>query len=129
MLFLEHYESIWLNMYQGSTMHFYRRYVVYTLCFFNTEHDAISFFDYLNSQQSSKIFTREKDTSKGLYFLQICIYNKDPSCLLILVHRKGIFTGLLNNFFSFTSFSCKIDLSRTLLDRAYKRNIRLNNKR
>ena len=48
--------------------------------------------------------------------------NKDPSCLLTSLHRKNTFTGLLTNFFSFTSFSYKIGLIRTLVDRAYRIN-------
>ena len=62
----------------------------------------------------------EKD--KALAFLDICINNKNPSSLLTSVHRKGSFTGLLINFFGFTSFSNKIGLIRTLADRAYKIN-------
>ena len=38
------------------------------------------------------------------------------------VYRKKTFTGLLTNFYSFTSYSYKIDLIRTLVDRAYKIN-------
>ena len=52
------------------------------------------------------------------YFINI--YNKNPSSLLTSVHNKGTFTGLLTNFFSFTSFSYKIGLLHTLVDRAYK---------
>ena len=121
-LFLGHYENIWLTKYQGPTVHFYRRYVDDTFCLFNTEHDAISFFDFINSQHPSIKFTVEKETNKVLAFLDICINNKDPSSLLTSVHRKGTFTGLLTNFFGFTSFSYKIGLIRTLVDRAYKIN-------
>ena len=88
-LFLGHYENIWLNKYQGPTVHFYRRYVDDTFCLFNTEHDAISFFDFINSQHPSITFTMEKETNKVLAFLDICINNKDPSSLVTPVHRKG----------------------------------------
>ena len=54
----------------------------------------------------------EKETNKVLAFLDICINNKDPSSLLTSVHRKG----------TFSSFSYKIGLIRTLVDRAYKIN-------
>ena len=37
-------------------------------------------------------------------------------------YRKKTFTGLLTYFFSFTSFSYKVGLIRTLVDRAYKIN-------
>ena len=93
-----------------------------TFCLFNTEHDAISFFDFLNSQHPSIKFTVEKETKKVLAFLDICINNKNLSSLLTSVHCKGTFTGLLINFFGFTSFSYKIGPIRTLVDRAYKIN-------
>ena len=38
------------------------------------------------------------------------------------MHHKKTLTGLLTNFFSFTSFSYKVGLIRTLVDRAYKIN-------
>ena len=68
-LVLGRYENIWLNKYQGPTVHFYRRYVDDTFCLFNTEHDAISFFDFINSQHPSIKFTMEKETNKVLAFL------------------------------------------------------------
>ena len=67
-------------------------------------------------------FTMEKEANKLLVFRDICSNTKDPSCLLTSVHRKGTFTGLLAIFFGFTSFSYKIGLVRTLVDRAYKSN-------
>ena len=57
-----------------------------------------------------------------LAFLDVCINNKDPCSLLMSVHRKKTISGLLANFFSFTSYSYKISLIRTLVDRAYKIN-------
>ena len=63
---------------------------------------------------------REKKKNKILAFLDVC--NKDPFCLLTPVHRKKAFAGLLTNFFSFTSYSYKIGLIRTIADRAYKIN-------
>ena len=42
--------------------------------------------------------------------------------LLTRVYRKKTFTGLLTNYFSFTSYSYKVGLIRTLVDRAYKIN-------
>ena len=57
--FLEHHENIWFSKYQGPSVHFYRGYVDDTFCLFNTEHDAISFFDFLNSQHPNIKFTME----------------------------------------------------------------------
>ena len=62
---------------------------------------------------------------KMLAFLDVCINNKDPCNLLMSVHRKKTFSGLLTNFFSFTSYSYKVGLIRTLVDRAFKINTTL----
>ena len=121
-LFLGHYENIWLNKYQGPSLHFYRRYVDDTFCLFNNEQDALLFFNFLSSQHTNIKFTMDKESNKMLAFLDVYINNKDPSNLLMSVYRKKTFTGLLTNFYSFTSYSYKIGLIRTLVDRAYKIN-------
>ena len=59
-LFLGHHENIWLNKYQGPSLHFYRRYVDGTFCLFNNEQDAPFFFDFLISQHTKIKFTMEK---------------------------------------------------------------------
>ena len=50
------------------------------------------------------------------------INKRNPTNLITSVNRKKTFTGLLTNFFSFTSFSCALRLVITLIDRAYKIN-------
>ena len=57
-----------------------------------------------------------------LPFLDVLIDNNDPSSSLTSVCRKKTFTGLLTNYFSFTSYSYKVGLIKTLVDRAYKIN-------
>ena len=111
-LLLGHHENIWLNKYQGPSVQLYRRYVDDTSFLFNTEQDALSFFDFLNSQHPNIKFTIEKETKQMLSF-DVSIDNKDPSCLFTSLHRKNTFTGLLTNCFSFTSFSYKIGLIGT----------------
>ena len=64
----------------------------------------------------------ENESNKMLAILDVCISNKDPCNLLTAVYHKTILTGLLTNFNSFTSYSYKIGLIRTLVDRAYKIN-------
>jgi len=56
-----------------------------------------------------------------LAFLDILL-NKTNNKLKTSIFRKSTFTGVLTNFFSFTSFSYKLGLINTLLDRAYKIN-------
>ena len=121
-LFLGHHENIWLNKYQGPSLQFYRRYVDDTFCLFNNEQEALVFFDFLNSQIPNIKFPMEKESNKMLAFFDVYISNKDPCNLLTSVYRKNTFTGLLSNFYSFTSYSYKIGLILTLVDTACKIN-------
>ena len=121
-LFLGHYANLWLKNYQGPFVLSYKRYVDDTFCGFNSDNEAKLFFDFLNSQHPNIKFTMKKESKKILAFLDVCIDNNDPSCLKTSTYRKKTFTGLLTNFFSYTSFSYEIGLIRTLVDRAYKIN-------
>ena len=118
-LFLGHYEQLWLNMYKAPSVHLYRRYVDDTFCPFNNEHEALLFFEFLNSRHDSIKFTMEKEANSTLAFFDVLINSKDPTNLITSVYRKKTFTGLLTNFLSFTSISYKLGLIRTLFDRAY----------
>ena len=64
----------------------------------------------------------EKQFNHKLPFLDVLIDNHEPSSSLTRVYRKKTFTGLLTNYFSFTSYSYKVGLIKTLVDRAYKIN-------
>ena len=64
-LFLGHHENIWLSKYQGSSFHFYQRYVDDTFCLYNTEQDGLLFFDFLNSQHTKIKFTMEKESNNA----------------------------------------------------------------
>ena len=63
-------------------------------------------------------FTMEKEAQHKLPFLDVLVDNNDPNSLPTRVYRKKTFTGLLTNYFSFTSYSYKVGLIRTLVDRA-----------
>ena len=67
----------------------------------------------------------KKEKNKVFAFFDACLNNKEHCSLFISVYRKKAFSGLLTNFFSFTSYSYKIGLIRTLVDRAYKINTTL----
>jgi len=60
----------------------------------------------------------EKEVDNKLAFL----VNNNPLNLQTSVFRNKTFMGLLTNYFSFTSFSYKMGLVRTLVDRVYKIN-------
>ena len=109
-------------IFRAPKILFYRRYVNDTFCLFHAEHDAILFFDYINSRHPNIRFTMEKEAQHKLPFLDVLIDNNDPNSFLTRVYRKKTFTGLLTNYFSFTSYSYKVGLIRTLVDRAYKIN-------
>ena len=63
----------------------------------------------------------KKESENRLPFLDVLIDNNQVT-VLTTVFRKSTFTGLLMNFTSFTSYSYKLGLIRTLIDRAYKIN-------
>ena len=117
-----HHEKLWLKNFHGSTILFYRRYLDDTFCLFHSEHDATLFFDYINFRHPNIRFTMEKQVNHKLPFLDVLIDNHDPSSSLTRIYRKKTFTGLLTNYFSFTSYSYKVGLIKTLVDRAYKIN-------
>ena len=62
--FLGHHEKIWLRKYLDPSVHFYRRYVDDSFCVFNTENEALLFFEFLNSQHPNIKFTIENETER-----------------------------------------------------------------
>ena len=63
-LFMGHHERIWLENYKACSILFYRRYVDDSFCLFDTEHDAILFFDYIDDRHPNIRFTMEKEMDK-----------------------------------------------------------------
>ncbi|KAL9964557.1 hypothetical protein ACROYT_G028213 [Oculina patagonica] len=60
-LFMGHNENAWLENYKDSRILYYRRYVDDTFCVFETEQDAVSFYNFINSQHPNISFTMEKE--------------------------------------------------------------------
>jgi hypothetical protein len=79
------------------------------------------FFDYRNAQHPNISFTFEKQANGKLPFLDVLIDNSSNTCITSVFHKKT-YTGLLTNFLSFTPFTYKIGLIRTLIDRTFKLN-------
>ena len=71
---------------------------------------------------TSGLLWRIKEAHHKLPFLDVLVDNNNPNSFLTRVYRKKTFTALLTNYFSFTSYSYKAGLIRTLVDRAYKIN-------
>ena len=121
-LFMGHHENIWLQNYSKSKLSFYRRYFDDTFCLFNSEQDALSFFDFINKQHPNITFSMEKEVNNRLAFLDVLVDNASSSSPITSVYHKTSYTGLLTNFFSFSPHSYKVGLVKTLVDRAYKIN-------
>ena len=117
-----HHEKSWLENFDASEILFYRRYVDDTFCLFHSENDALLFFHYINSRHPNIRFTMEKEADHRIPFLDVLIDNNCSHAPITSVYRKKTFTGLLTNYFSFTSYSYKLGHIRTLVDRTYKIN-------
>ena len=82
-LLLGSYENVWLTEHKCPSVQFYRSYVDDTFCIFNNEHEALLFFEFLNSQHDNIKFTMEKETNNTLAFLDVFINNKIPTVLIL----------------------------------------------
>ena len=83
----------------------YCRHVDDMLCLFNNEHDALLFFNYINSQHINIKFTMEREENHQLPFLDVLIDNSHPESHVTSFYRKKIYTGLPTNFFCVTPYS------------------------
>ena len=104
-LFMGNHEYRWLSNYSDSVVLYYRRYVDDTLCLFHSEHDAILFYNYLNSRHPNIKFTFETQINGKLFSLHVLVDNPTSPRTMSTYYKKN-YIGLL--IFSFTSFKCKI---------------------
>ena len=74
----------------------------------------MKFFDYLDSRHPNINFTFEKQNGGKLAFLDILISSESDN-FCTSVFRKKTSVGLYCNFSSFSPFSYKIGLIKTLL--------------
>ena len=103
-----HHEKLWLENFQDSEILFYRRYIDDTFCLFHSENQALLFFNYINSRHPNIRFAMEKEVDcHKIPFLDVLI-NSATHFPVTSVYRKKTFTGLLTNYFSFTSNSYKL---------------------
>ena len=89
-LFLGFHEETWINNFDNSHLLLYRRYVDDTFCVFNNEQEAMSFFNFINSQHPYIKFTFEKQTDGKLSFLDILINNSSSVCVFSVFHKKNL---------------------------------------
>ena len=121
-LFMGVHEAEWLRRYPEEGPLFYRRYVDDILCVFNSADQAKKFLDYLNTKHPNIKFTSEGEKDGVMAFLDVLISRDLEGNPMTTTYRKPTNTGLLTNFSSFTSFTYKLGLIKTLTDRAHKIN-------
>ena len=113
-LFMRHHEKSWLENVEEFKILFYRPYVDDTFRLFYLEHDGTLFSNYINSRHTKIIkFTMEKEVDHKILFLDVLVKNSGSPSSVTIVYRKKTFTGPLTNYFSFTSYSCKLGIITT----------------
>ena len=116
--FMGYHEQKWLQSFEECELVLYRRYVDDIICLFNCESDADKFFVFLNQRHPKIKFTTEKQTENQLSFLDLLI-TSNINNFQTSVYRKKHSIGLYTNYLSFTPFSYKMGLVKTLLHRAF----------
>ena len=116
-IFMSFYESNWLNEYNLIKAKFYLRYVNDILAAFAKEQHYLNF---LNKRHPNIKYTIEKQINYSITFLHVFILGINNQNLTLQTYHKSTYKGLLLNFKSFTSFSCKISLIKCLIDRSFK---------
>ena len=113
------YEKEWLKEFNFCKVLLYKRCVDDIICLFNCEVDAMNFFDHLNSRHPNIKFTFGKQNAGKLAFLDVLISNENTSFCTSVFHKKTSIY-FYTNLTSFTPFSYKIGLIKTLLHRAFE---------
>ena len=111
-----------MRSYQGPPVKFYKRYVDDIFCLFDHRDHANLFLEYLNKQHACIKFTLEEEDNSKLPFLDVLISKLEAGQFHLTTYRKPTNTGLLTNFTSFCSYTYKVGLIKTLVDRVYKIN-------
>ena len=119
--FMGHHEKSWHENYKDSKILIYRRYVDDIFCLFDNEHNAMLFFNYINTQHPNIKFTDKKQLIGKLPILDVLVDNLTNISVNFVFH-KMTYTGLLTNFFSFTPLNYKTGLIFSLVHRTFKIN-------
>ena len=118
--FMSYHEKIWLDECPDDIKPIkYRRYVddIFVLCRDREHHEK--FKEYMNSKHPNIAFTDELEENNMLPFLDVAVTRTDDGFTTNL-YRKGTFSGVFTNFFSFLSIQFKSCLISTLLFRCYQ---------
>ena len=114
------HESKWLNEYNLNKPKFDFRYADDILAVFDNEQDSLNCLNFVNNRYPNIKFMIEKQINHFTAFLDVFVSGINNRALKLQTYHKSIYTGLLLNFKSFTSFSYKINLIKCLIDRSFK---------
>ena len=114
------HEYKWLNKYNPNKLKFYLRYVDDILTAFDNEQDSLNVNKFLNNSHPNIKFTLEKQINYSIAFLDVFNSGINYQNLALKTYHRKTYTGLLLNFKSLTSFSCKLSLIKCLIDRSLK---------
>ena len=118
-LFMGYHEQKQLQSFEESALILYRRYMDDIICLFNSKSNTDKSNSVFLNQQHRKIkFTIEKQNENQLSFLDLLITCNGDN-FLTSIYRKKHSIGLYTNYLSFTAFSYKVGLVKTLLHRAF----------
>ena len=118
-IFMCHHEQQWLDdcPYDFKPV-FYQRYIDDTFLLFRDRSHPALFLKYLNEKHENINFTMELENNGQLSFLDVCV-SRSNNKFLSSIYRKQTFSGQGISYFSFCSFSFKVNAIKTLLHRAY----------
>ena len=118
-VFMGFYESKWLYEYNPNKPKF-----LFKMCWWHSscfwQRTRLNFLNLLNNGHPNIKCTLEKQNNHFIAFLDLFISGINNQNLTLQICHKSTCTGLLLNFNSFTSFSCKISLIKCLIDRSFK---------
>ena len=99
--FLCHHEANWIEECPLSFKPvLYQRFADDTFLLFRHESHVRLFVEYLNQQHPAMKFTSEMEADKTLSFLGVNV-TRENNKFSSSVYRKGTFTGLATNYYSF----------------------------
>ena len=109
-LFLGFHEETWLNNFNKADILIYRRFVDETFCVFNSEQDAMLFFESLTlSIPASNLVSRNRTTVNFLFWIYWLTTLRMTVFFQFFIKKSYI--GLLTNFCVLASLECILIMS------------------
>ena len=118
-IFMDFYESKWLNEYNLNKPKIYLRYVDES-CSFDNEQDSLNFLTFLNKRHPNITFMIEKQINHSIPFLDVFISGINNQNLTLQTYHQSTYTRPLLKIKIFTSISYKISLIKCFIDRSFK---------